>query len=200
MPWEKSFDIDHAVKRAMNVFWLKGYEATSMSDLTEEMQINKGSLYNAFGSKKQLFTRALLKFETENRQHRLAKLEAIDDPKRAITLLFEGLISESAADSACKGCFLVNTALELPSHDEDVRTLVVEALDDFETFFKRLIVRGHRQGTIPKNVKAGQTAKSLLSLAIGLRVLARGACEASALHAIKRDAVRLISSPSAGLD
>ncbi len=62
MPWEKTFDIDEATDKAIEVFWKKGYEATSMSDLTQAMQINKGSLYNAFGSKKALFDRALARY------------------------------------------------------------------------------------------------------------------------------------------
>lgn len=194
MPWEKSFDTDDAVDRAMKVFWAKGYDATSMSDLTEGMQINKGSLYNAFGSKKQLFTRVLLKYDIDKRQNAIAALEALDDPIRAIAMLFDVLIAESGADSERKGCLLVNTALELPNHDEDIREMVGGALSDFEAFFKRLIVLGQKRGSIPKSVKAGETAKSLLALVVGLRVLARGHYDARAMQAIKKDALRLIAS------
>ncbi|MGB1215804.1 MAG: TetR/AcrR family transcriptional regulator, partial [Pikeienuella sp.] len=55
MPWEKSFDLDDATDKAAAVFWAKGYEATSISDLVAAMGINKGSLYNAFGDKRRLF-------------------------------------------------------------------------------------------------------------------------------------------------
>lgn len=116
MPWEKSFDPEEAVDRAQKVFWAKGYEATSLSDLTDGMGINKGSLYNAFGSKKALFMRALLEYDRDNRQKSLTQLEAIDDPVIAVTTLFDGLIAETMADSEKKGCLLVNTALELPHH------------------------------------------------------------------------------------
>ena len=56
MPWEKTFDIDEAIDRATEVFWAKGYEATSLADLIKATGVNKGSFYNAFGSKKKLFT------------------------------------------------------------------------------------------------------------------------------------------------
>lgn len=194
MPREKLFDVDDAIDRAQKVFWAKGYEATSLSDLTEGMGINKGSLYHAFGSKKELFTRAFLKYDRENRQKALQHLAAIEDPIVAITTLFDGLIAESTADTERKGCLLVNTALELPNHTDDVRDMVNSALGDFEKFFKRLITKGQKGGSIPKAVKPAETAKSLLTLVVGLRVLARGVYDARSLRALRNDALRLISA------
>lgn len=193
MPWEKSFDIDDAVDRAMRVFWAKGYEATSIGDLVDGMGINKGSLYNAFGSKKDLFTRVLLKYDRDNQQKTIAHLESLDDPIVAVTTLFDALIEESVTDGERKGCFLVNTALELPSHDDDIRNMVVSAFGDMEAFLRRQILLGHKRGTIAKRVKANETAKSILSLIVGLRVLARGVFDVAGLRAIKNVALRLIS-------
>ena len=193
MPWEKSFDFDDALARATKVFWAKGYEAASMADLVAGMGINKGSLYNAFGSKKELFTRALLQYDRDNRQALLTQLEALDDPIVAITKLFDALIAESIADTEKKGCLLVNTALELPNHTDDIREIIGTVIADFEAFFKRQIKLGQKRGVIAKNVKANDTAKSLLSLLFGLRVFARGDFNASGLRAIRRDALRLIA-------
>ena len=92
MPWEKSFDEDVIVGRAMDVFWEKGYEPASMADLIAATGITRGSLYNAFGGKEALFFKALEKYDTDNRRALLAELEAVDDPLRAITLLFEGVV------------------------------------------------------------------------------------------------------------
>ena len=196
MPWEKSFNLDNALARATKVFWAKGYAATSMADLVDAMEINKGSLYNAFGSKKALFTRALLQYDRDHRQSMLAQLEALDNPIVAIARLFDALIAESIADTEKKGCLLVNTALELPNQSADVREIIGAVIADFEAFFKRQIKRGQNRGVISKKVKANDTAKSLFSLLIGLRVLARGDFDASGLRAIKRDALRLISGGS----
>jgi TetR/AcrR family transcriptional repressor of nem operon len=74
MPWEETFDIDEATDKATEVFWKKGYEATSMADLIEAMQINKGSQYNAFGSKKEIFDRALVRYDQKNRAAKIAEL------------------------------------------------------------------------------------------------------------------------------
>ena len=194
MPWEKSFDLDDALARSLpRYFGPKAMRPPPWPHLIDTMGINKGSLYNAFGSKKELFTRALLQYDRDNRQSMLAQLEALDDPFVAITQLFDALIAESIADPEKKGCLLVNTALELPNHTDDIREIIGAVIEDFEAFFRRQIKRGQKRGVISKNVKANDTAKSLLSLLFGLRVLARGDFDASGLRAIKRDALRLIS-------
>jgi len=194
MPWVKDFDVDEAVDRAKQVFWAKGYEATSIANLVDAMKINKGSLYNAFGSKKALFVRALLKYDRENRQATLRQLEAMDDPIRAIETLFDGFIDESLADAEHKGCLLVNTALELPNQSKDIQDLVVAAMADLEGFFKRMITLAQTRGEVSSDLDANQVAKSLLSQVVGLRVLSRGVADATSLNAIRTQALRQITS------
>ena len=99
--------------------------------------MNKGSFYNAFGSKKKLFITALLKYEREQRRDFLTNLENLNDPILAISNLFDELIEQSLTDSAQKGCFLVNTALDLPNHDQDVHKTVIKGLKSTEAFFKK---------------------------------------------------------------
>lgn len=194
MPWVKNFDVDSAVDSAMKVFWAKGYDSTSISDLTEAMQINKGSLYNAFGSKKALFTQALLKYDRENHQAVIKQLEAMDNPIAAIRTLFDSLVAESQADAERKGCLLVNTALDLPNHSEEVQRMVTAALKDIEQFFLRTIERAQECGEVPANLNAREAAKSLLTQVVGLRVLARGAFDAKSLKAIGTQALEHISA------
>ena len=193
MPWEKTFDLDEATDKAISVFWQKGYEGTSISDLVEGMGINKGSLYNAFGSKKALFDRALLRYDRKIRQKSLRELEALEDPVLAVSTLFDGLIAETRDDAANRGCLLVNTALELPNQNPDVQNMVTGALRDFEDFFRRLIVQGQKRGSIPAEADPRAASKSLLALVVGLRVLARGTYDAEELAVLKSGALKLIS-------
>lgn len=192
MSREKLFDVDEALDRAADVFWAKGYEAASMADLISGMGINKGSLYNAFGSKKELFKRVLIKFEQDHQIPTLAKLAALDDPVAAISTLFDSLIAQSITDAEKKGNLIVNTALELPNHDEDVGEIVRSATGRLEAFFKQMIDLGQQRGEIAEGINASTTAKSLLTLTVGLRVLARGAFDAKGLLAIKSSALTLI--------
>lgn len=192
MPWEKTFEIDDAIDRATQVFWAKGYQATSLADLLKVIGINKGSFYNAFGSKKKLFTQSLLKYEREQRRDTLAELEKLDDPVLAINKLFDALIEQSLSDTEKKGCFLVNTALDMPNHDEDIQQAVTKGLKETESFFLRQVKLGISTGAIPERDSPEVTAKGLLTLLVGLRVLARGVFDQTSLNAIKSQAIDLI--------
>ena len=192
MPWEKTFDIDEAINQATDVFWAKGYEATSLADLLNATGINKGSFYNAFGSKKKLFIESLLKYEREQRRDVLAQLRTLNDPVLAINKFFDALIEQSLTDTEKKGCFLVNTALDLPNHDSDIQKAVKKGLKDTESFFEQQIKLGIETGAIPKKVNPEIQAKGLLTLLVGLRVLARGVFDKASLNAIKTQAISLI--------
>lgn len=189
MPWEKTFDINIAIDQATNIFWAKGYEATSLSDLLKAIGINKGSFYNAFGSKKALFIQALLNYDRKHRRNTLDQLESLENPVLAINTLFDRFIEQSISDDERKGCFLVNTALDLPNHDKDIDETVKKSLSDFEAFFVKQLELGLLNGSIPAHVDIKTTSKGLLALIVGLRVLARGVFDQAGLNAIKTQAI-----------
>lgn len=193
MPWEKSFDVDQATRRAMTVFWSKGYDATSLPDLLEATGINRGSFYNAFGSKRNLFLLTLLTYDREERRAMLDELGALSDPIQAISEVFDKMIVHSLADKDKRGCFLVNTALELARHDEQVGEAVRKGFDDLERFFLEQIMAAQIKGSIRPDMDPQETAKGLLSLSVGLRVMARGIATPASLSAIKRQALQLLA-------
>lgn len=199
MPRARNFDEQVALERAMEVYWAKGYEGTSINDLVAAMGINKGSLYNTFGSKKDLFTRAFLKYDRERRRTMIAELERLGDSYAAIERLFDWFVAQSEADPDRKGCLMVNTALELPNHPADVQEVVSASLEDFEAFFERTIRFGQERGQIRASLDPSQAAPWLLSQALGLRVLSRGALPLDRLHAIRDQALEVIA-PGAALE
>ena len=183
---EKNFDENEAVRDAMRVFWEKGYEATSLTDLLEGTGLSRGSLYNAFGGKQQLFEQALLEYDRSHRRATLAQLEALDSPQEAFETLFGGLIEEAIEDEARRGCFLVNTALSLESHEPEVQATVKQALKEFEGFFRRGIEVAQARDDMPDSIDAAATAKALLGLVVAIRVLARGAFAEAELRTLGR--------------
>ena len=195
MPWEKSFNLDDATDKAIEVFWKKGFEATSMADLTKAMNINKGSLYNAFGSKKALFDRALARYDQVNRARRLAELRGWSDPYAAIVALFDGMIEAARDQPTSLGCFVINTAQDLPNQPPEVAEVVKSSLADIKEFFQDQIIKGQTDGQIASDADPAETAQGLLSLFIGMRVLSRGAGTIETLEAIKSSALRLIPHP-----
>jgi TetR/AcrR family transcriptional repressor of nem operon len=192
MPWEKSFDEDEAVDKAMKVFWKKGFESASMADLITGTGITRGSLYNAFGGKKELFVKALLKYDKDNRRALLAELEAMDDPLRAIAALFDTLVAETISDAEKKGCFLVNTASDLTTHDEEVNSIVRNGLREIQAFFRRSIEVAQARKQIADTVDPEATAKGLMAMVVGIRVLGRGMFDASSLETIAAQAQRVL--------
>jgi len=193
MPWEKSFDTDEVLDNAMKVFWAKGYKVTSISDLIEATGVNKGSLYNAFGSKKALFKEAFLKYDREQRQARLKKLSQNHGSIEAIEALFDLLVDQSVSDDDKKGCLLVNTAVNLPHHDADIEVAVLKGMTDYEVFFKDQLTQAKLRGEVNGTLDVNRAAKGLLALVVGLRVLARGVFERSGLEAIRDHALELVS-------
>ena len=192
MPWEKSFDEEAAIDSAMEVFWAKGFESASIADLIAQTGVNRGSLYNAFGGKRQLFVRALLKYDSVRRKTMLAELEALDDPRRAIRDFFANAVANTLADTEHKGCFLINTIAESGSLDEQVQDIVANGLRELEGFFWRCIEVGQARGEIHKAIDPAAKAAALLAMALSIRVLGRGPYPEGSLRTIADEAIKLI--------
>ena len=105
-----------------------------ISDITDATGIKRGSLYNAFDGKHDLFVRALLKYGCDRRTSKLRILETVDDPREAITMFFDSIVKATLSDPDKKGCLLFNTALEYSSHDDDVRQLVSAGIREVVSF------------------------------------------------------------------
>ena len=197
MPWEKSFDEETAVKNAMRVFWEKGFEPASIADLLAGTGLNRGSFYNAFGGKQQLFVKALLKYD-QDRQAMLARLEALDDPQKAIATFFDDTVVNTVADRDHKGCFLFNTALQIKAHDEEVNAIVTNGVREIEAFFRRSIEVGQARGEMPKELVPEETAKALLALTVAIRLLGRGVFTEASLRTIADEGKRMVGLTHAG--
>lgn len=193
MPWEKSFDESDVIEQAMEVFWEKGYAATSISDITDATGIKRGSLYNAFEGKDDLFLQSLLKYDSGRRKERLRQLEKIDDPRESISRFFDFAVQRALKDPHKKGCLLINTALECEQHDDEVRKIVRDASREMSAFFEKQIRRGQKLGVIPSTIEPRETGRALYALLVGIIVLGRGTFGKTALQQMAAQAARLIS-------
>ncbi len=192
MPWEKQFNIDEALGKAMEAFWARGYEATSMQDLVDCMGINRGSIYATFGDKRGLFVQALQRYDAIHRHDWAEAISLTRSPREAIVGIFEDAIEVVLNSGVRMGCLLVNTALELSPHDAEISRIVEHSFSEMEAFFARKIEEGKVTGEIPDTVDPTETARALLSLFIGLRVLARSRPDESVLRSIAHQAEAMI--------
>jgi len=183
VPWEKQFDVDRALDRAVETFWEKGYNGASMQELLDRMGIHRGSCYATFGGKADLFRRALRRYLDTLEAgvvERSGEGRALD----ALQALFDGVVEDECARSGGPhGCFLVNASLELDTLPEGVRPLVHEGFRTMERAFARLVRRAQAEGDVPGSVDADGAARALLGLMSGLRVLARTGADRATLRA-----------------
>ena len=193
MPRKKEFDVDVVLDKAMNAFWSRGYEATSLNDLLDCMQIQRASLYNAFGDKHSLFLETLRRYDVVCRRAEIARRVRLPSSRQAILGLFQDAVTAVVEHGARNGCFLINTALELAPHDPKAAKVVREAFTHMEQkFFRKMIEKGRANGEIDKSVIPATTARALLSLLIGLVVLSRSRPEKLLLQSIAKQAEALL--------
>jgi TetR/AcrR family transcriptional repressor of nem operon len=188
VPLEKRFDVGEVLEKAMEAFWTRGYEATSVQDLVQSTGINRGSLYATYSDKRALFLAALGRYDALRRAL-LADLEARHGPRDAIRKLFDAFASHASEKGGNRGCFLTNTALELAAHDAEVGRIVAAAQSGIEEFFARMIRKGKATGEIPTRVRTAATARGLLASLLGLLVLVRSRPERALLKNVVEDAL-----------
>jgi TetR/AcrR family transcriptional repressor of nem operon len=175
----------------MNCFWSKGYETTSVRDLADQMGITGASLYNAFGDKRSLYLRSLEYYLEQSVRERI-RLHESSPPLEAIGAFFAEVVNRSVSDKSHRGCMLVNAALEIDPLDPELRQVVAKELSSIEAFFGRCIKAGQQDGSLRRDVPASESAKMLLSILLGIRVLARSRPQRSVLEGAVRSAVTLI--------
>jgi TetR/AcrR family transcriptional repressor of nem operon len=183
----RSFEEDTALDAATSLFWRNGYAATSVRQLGAAMGLGLPSLYNAFGDKHGLFTRCLDHYLDGTMRARIHRLEGSAAPRTAIATFLEEIVARSLADP--RGCFLVNSALEVAPHDARVRATIAGRLGELEAFFLRAIRAGQADGSIAAGHPAEDLARLLVTTVMGLRVLARLRPEAEALRGAVRQAL-----------
>lgn len=168
----REFDIDAALERAMKLFWRQGYEGTSMADLTSVLGITRPSLYAAFGSKRDLFLKALDLYETRA-GYRRAALEATTAGAYARALL-EGAADLHGDKRNPPGCLGVQSALVCAPESEAVRVELARRRKLGEATIRDRLKRFQAEGDLPATADAANLARYLSILIYGITVQAAG--------------------------
>ena len=182
------------LEAARNCFWAQGYEQTSVRDLAEQMGITGASLYNAFGDKRSLYRQALRHYLAQTVRERVARLQQLP-PVAAVSTFFDEIIERSVTDGQRRGCMLVNAALELAPYDAEFQKLVAEEMIFIEAFFRRCVEAGQKDGSISDTRPAAELAKVLLSVLLGIRVLARTRPQRDVLEGAANGIIELFKRP-----
>lgn len=188
----KEFDVDEALQSALEVFWRKGYAATSMQDLVAAMGIQKASLYATFGDKHQLYLTALRRYQQETFEELTAHLAGATSPLRAITEFVDEVFEHTAKDGR-RGCLCVNANIELAPHDGDVAEMLRQHHERMESLLAATLERARSLGEIPRKADPRALATFLLGIVVAINVLGKQRASRQQLQALRDQALAALS-------
>jgi TetR/AcrR family transcriptional repressor of nem operon len=192
----REFEEEEVLDAAIECFWRRGLEATSVRDLAEATGVNQPSLYNAFGDKRELFAQALERYATRSMRERIERLEQKHPPKEAIRAFFRELVARTLSDPDHRGCLIVNSALEVAPHDAELKAVIASYFGEIEAFFCRCLERLKESGSLSTSLDPRETARLLLGVLLGVRVAARAKPERALLEGMVRPALAILDQPS----
>ncbi|MEU5608611.1 helix-turn-helix domain-containing protein [Streptomyces sparsogenes] len=168
----REFDTDAALRAAMELFWRQGYEATSMQELVDHLGLARGSIYGAFGGKRELYLAALDRYIEDTQGEFLRRLAVPGSALEAVRGLVRHYAEMSLEDVEAKGCLLTNTAVELPA-DKEAGRRVESSLEMMETALATVLTRAHVLGELPEGRNPAALARFLVTLLQGVRVVGK---------------------------
>lgn len=192
MPRTKQFNEKEVLKKAMELFWEKGFHATSMQNLVTELGINRASLYDTFGGKEELFNRAFESYRSSTHEMLKTLFEQEPSVKDGFIKLFDTAIAEGMEDPSRKGCFVVNTTTELIPGDDALLQVLNCNKSDVETLFTSYIQKGIDEGQFKPSQDAKGIGLMLYALYSGLRVVAKVDPNPNKLKAMVKTALSVL--------
>ena len=169
----KDFCENEVLSKAIDIFWLKGYNGTSMQDLVEGLGISRSSLYDTFIDKHTLFLRALESYQASSAGKINQIVNSHGTAKQNIKKLLEFITDGLLNDQYHKGCFMVNAEVEVAPHDMEVNKMICQNDRQLETAFYETIKKGQENGGIKNITDARVLARFTFNTVKGLRVSAR---------------------------
>lgn len=169
----KEFNEDQALDKAIEIFWHKGYNGTSAQDLVTHLGLSRSSLYDTFGDKQKLFAQSLRRYQKQSQDQISTLLNESENIKETLHAIFKQAVIESLQDRITKGCFMVNSSVELAMHDDEIAKIVKNNSQIMEEVFTKAVKKGQDAGDISKATNARVLARFIFNTYSGIRVLAR---------------------------
>jgi AcrR family transcriptional regulator len=187
----REFDVQKALDAAVRVFWLKGYEGTSLPDLTKAMGINRPSLYAAFGNKEALFRKAIDRYIEGPGAHVNRALN-LPTAREVIKRLFYGSIDLVAGSQNPSGCFLVQTALTCGDEAACIRKETAKRRARGETLLRKRFGRAVTERDLPAKTNPADLARYVTTVMHGMSVQAAGGATRNELKKVAEMAMRAV--------
>jgi len=185
----RAFDPDAALERAMHVFWAKGYEGASLSDLTRAMRINRPSLYAAFGNKEELFRKVLDRYMDGPLAY-FGKALAAPKARDVVEQIFFGAAKMAGDPRFPSGCLMVQGALAVGNEAGSVRKEAAGRRAAGEVALRRRLQRAKRESDLPKNSDPAELARYVMTVLRGMAVQGADGASPDQLRRIAQMALR----------
>jgi AcrR family transcriptional regulator len=185
----RAFDPDAALERAMHVFWAKGYEGASLSDLTRAMRINRPSLYAAFGNKEQLFSKVLDRYANGPLAY-FGKALAAPKARDVVEQIFFGAARMAGDPRLPAGCLMVQGALAVGNAARSVQKEAVGRRAASEVALRRRLQRAKREGDLQKNADPAELARYVMTVLQGMAVQGADGASPEQLRRVAQIALR----------
>ncbi|OZB91286.1 TetR/AcrR family transcriptional regulator [Paenibacillus sp. XY044] len=190
----KAFDTNEVLHKAMKVFGSRGYEGTSLPDLLTGLGIARQSLYDTYGTKRDLFVTAV-KYYMDRKNRDL--LESMDQPGAVIDkvkLAFTAMISALADPELRRECFIISSAIEQAPHDEELAAYIRSNTEQVEQAFYSMLENGRERGEIGPETNIRDLSRFLAHERISLVVAAKMGMDEQNLYGIMRMVLSVLKS------
>lgn len=167
----REFDTEQALQAAMQVFWSKGYEATSLADLITAMNISKSSFYQTFENKHQLFQNCINYYQDRFISDLIDSLKKAKTGRTFIEDTFMSMAEKARPKSDRRGCLILNCVSEFAQKDPVISKIITKSIQQMTDVFLSAVKRAQQEGGIPANKKPLPLARYLLSSMNGLTTM-----------------------------
>jgi TetR/AcrR family transcriptional regulator, transcriptional repressor for nem operon len=188
----KTFDEEAVLDKAMQFFWRQGYNGTSPQEILDELGLSRSSLYDTYGDKRSLFLSALMRYRNTVTGQVIQTLENGENVPETLKSLF--IVSKNSCflDEDKRGCFMVNSIMELATHDTEVAEIVKENREALENAFTAAIKRGQEAGQISRDNTARSMARFVMNNLWGLTAHAKSGADKKVFDDIIRLTMSMI--------
>ncbi len=188
----RQFDEDKILAAVRDQFWRQGYAATSLDDLMRVTGLGKGSIYGAFGDKRNLFLAVLRVYADERVVHAREALHSEKPAIERLRTLFRMPDKRKRSPARCPGCFLFNSTTELALHDAEVREISKRVYGAIEQLLIETSERAKKDGDLPTEFDASELGRLLLAVTQGLTFLEKTGIDSRDLLSIMEGARHLL--------
>jgi len=171
MARKKNFDETEVLDKAVDLFWEKGYHATSIQDLVDGLGINRASIYDTWGDKHQLYLSALKRYRQNASSWLLNEIRTEQSALLIIRKFLNLTLQSAIHEQDNRGCFMVNSCTELANCDKEVENIILENRKTMEQVLAELIKEGQQDGEISKRHSSTALARYIFTIIGGMKVL-----------------------------